>query len=85
MFDISTMNCNLSTITIQLFNNTTILYLAVGETSFSGWTSVRTKSARPSGLRQPLADVLNSTAVEVMWSAPESVNGVLERWLFVFC
>lgn len=54
--------------------------ILVGGLSSSPWVSVRTKSARPVGLSQPQVSVINSTAVRVVWSPPQGINGILIRY-----
>lgn len=57
----------------------TCLLFSAGGTVFSTWITVRTKSARPSGLQQPVINSVNATAIHLSWDPPQSVNGKLDR------
>ena len=56
-----------------------MLFLIVGGTAFSSWVTVRTRSARPTGLQPPAVSYINATVIQLSWDPPQSVNGKLDR------
>ena len=44
------------------------------------WTGVRTWEGPPSGIRQPIVNIINSTAASVSWQAASQPNGIVTNY-----